>query len=195
MSYKAKTAPWELTFWKKKIKPAAGRSDLCKQAANAAVTPEDAVIQRSALMSAVQVEIWSVYVPYKARTAPWELTFWKKKIKPAAGRSDLCKQAANAAVTPEDAVIQRSALMSAVQVEIWSVYVPYKARTASWELTFWPRRSSPRYAAATSTSKPRTQRFRTGRRFLLALCLGASCASRKMELIGSGTGEDCVEKR
>ena len=91
-------------FWKKKIKPAAGRSDLCKQAANAAVTPEDAVIQRSALISAVQVEIWSVYVPYKARTAPWELTFWPMKIKPTACSCDFYQQAAHAALQNREAL-------------------------------------------------------------------------------------------
>ena len=139
--YKARKVPWELTLWPMKTK-AAGSTDATSTSKPLAVAaPGGAATLRCDLMQAVPVERWSAYVPYRARTVPWELILWPMKTKAAGSRCDIYKQAARAVAASGGAAILSCALIQAVPVERWSVSAPYKVRTVPWELTLWPMKT------------------------------------------------------
>ena len=104
MSYKAKTAPWELTFWKKKIKPAAGRSDLCKQAANAAVTPEDSCHPAQFLDVSCASRNMECLHALQGEDSILGVDLLAEKIKPAVCSCDFYQQAAHAALQNREAL-------------------------------------------------------------------------------------------
>ena len=72
--------PLELSFLPKNTKPAAHSCDVSGQTARAVAAPGGAAMLRCALIPAVPLERWSVYVSCKARKAtlkrevimPWE---------------------------------------------------------------------------------------------------------------------------
>ena len=170
--YKARKVPWELTLWPMKTK-AAGSTDATSTSKPLAVAASGgAATLRCDLMQAVPVERWSAYVPYRARTVPWELILWPMKTKAAGSRCDIYKQAARAVAASAGAAILSCALIQAVPVERWSVYVLWKAK--SYVLA--GREPKPRREVSRTLLKRPHSIVRFGAQYQLMKRLSLSCS-------------------